>query len=76
MLYVMFNFLKLFFSFLFFSLYFSYWNRLEMFCRRLVENFEEVHIISGPLFLPETDHDSGKKYIRYEVSRETLSLVL
>ena len=46
---------------------FRYWNRLEMFCRSLLKQFKEVHIMSGPLFLPEIDQDSGKKYIKYEV---------
>jgi len=45
----------------------GFWNRLEMYCRDLVANFDHVWIISGPLFLSETNPHSGKKYVRYEV---------
>lgn len=46
----------------------SYWNRLEMFCRDLTADYDEVRVISGPLFLPEEDKDSGKSFVKYEVS--------
>ena len=45
-----------------------YWNRLEMYCRDLSNRFEQVHVITGPLFLPELDQESGKTYVKYEVS--------
>ncbi|XP_074659448.1 nuclease EXOG, mitochondrial-like [Tubulanus polymorphus] len=45
----------------------GFWNRLEMYCRDLTKNFTDVYVISGPLFLPELDEKTGKKYVRYEV---------
>lgn len=45
-----------------------YWNRLEMYCRDLSNRFEQVHVITGPLFSPELDQESGKTYVKYEVS--------
>jgi len=45
----------------------GFWNRLEMYCRDLVANFDHVWVISGPLFLSETNPHSDKKYVRYEV---------
>lgn len=46
----------------------GFWNRLEMYCRDLAAKFDHVWIVSGPLFLPETNaHSSGKKFVRYEV---------
>lgn len=47
----------------------GFWNRLEMFCRDLARRFEDVHVISGPLFLPRTE-DDGKKYVKYQVIGE------
>ena len=46
----------------------SYWNRLEMYCRDLTKRHNEVSITSGPLFLPEKDNESGKRFVKYEVS--------
>ena len=39
-----------------------------MFCRDLTADYDEVRVISGPLFLPEEDKDSGKSFVKYEVS--------
>ncbi|XP_072032272.1 nuclease EXOG, mitochondrial-like isoform X2 [Amphiura filiformis] len=45
----------------------GFWNRFEIYCREhLPEHFEEVRVISGPLFLPSEGKD-GKKYIKYQV---------
>jgi len=45
----------------------GFWNRLEMYCRDLAAKFDHVWVISGPLFLPETSPQNGKKYVQYEV---------
>ena len=44
----------------------SYWNRLEIYCRNLAKEYDEVRVISGPLFLPEEKKD-GKRYVQYQV---------
>ncbi|EFC46260.1 predicted protein, partial [Naegleria gruberi] len=42
-----------------------YWLRLEMFTRGMAKQFDNVHVLAGPLFVPE---ESGKKkFVRYEV---------
>jgi len=49
----------------------GFWNRLEMYCRELTKRFDDVHIISGPLFLPcsRTQVDGKtRKFVQYEVS--------
>ena len=43
----------------------GFWNRVEFYCRDLVQKFDRVWIVSGPLFLPQVE--GGKKYIKYEV---------
>ena len=45
-----------------------YWNSIEDYCRKLTKKYKEVSIVSGPLYLPETDPSSGKKFVKYEVS--------
>lgn len=47
----------------------NYWNRLEMYCRRLSKKFDEVLVISGPLYLPQVDEE-GRKTITYTVIGE------
>ncbi|KAL2085247.1 hypothetical protein ACEWY4_018567 [Coilia grayii] len=44
----------------------GFWNRLEMYCRNLTNRFEDVWIVSGPLFLPEVGED-GKKTVSYQL---------
>jgi len=44
----------------------GFWNRLEMYCRKLTKSFDDVNVISGPLFLPEKAED-GKKFVKYQV---------
>jgi len=45
----------------------NYWNRLEIYCRELTNQFSDVYIISGPLWLPEqesiTDQTSKSEQI-------------
>lgn len=45
----------------------GFWNRLEIFCKNLVERYDDVYVYSGPLYLPYTDEDTKKKYVKYEV---------
>lgn len=47
----------------------GYWNRLEYFCRGLALIYDEVSIISGPLFQVQQSAD-GKKFVHYEVIGE------
>ncbi len=55
-----------------------YWNRLELYCRKLTGHYDEVTIITGPLFLPERRKagEGGKerKYVTYEVTRHCVNL--
>jgi len=37
----------------------NYWNRLEIYCRDLTKLYQDVYIISGPLWLPEEDKTSN-----------------
>ena len=43
-----------------------YWARLEKFARMLVDQYEDVYIYSGPLYLPEKSTD-GKWYVHHQV---------
>ncbi|XP_037068375.1 nuclease EXOG, mitochondrial-like isoform X2 [Pollicipes pollicipes] len=47
----------------------GFWNRLEIYCRNLTKTFDDVNVISGPLFLPQKEED-GRKYVKYEVIGE------
>ena len=49
-----------------------YWNSVEDYCRRLAKRYSQVNIISGPLYLPQKDSESNKKFVKYEVSEFTL----
>jgi endonuclease G len=42
------------------------WLRLENYVRSLVGQYEELHIYTFPLYLPEPSTD-GKRYVRYQV---------
>lgn len=46
----------------------GFWNRLEIYCRDLTNNFTDVRVISGPLMLQNTEEGS-KRFVKYEVSR-------
>lgn len=43
------------------------WHRIECYCRKLAEKYSNVFVLSGPLFVPENDPRSGKKFINYQV---------
>jgi len=43
------------------------WLQLEKIVRRLTKWFDEVYVVTGPLFLPEHDAESGKNFVKYEV---------
>ena len=45
----------------------DYWAHLEDFCRRLTNYFPSVRIVTGPLYLPHKDPETGKYKIEYEV---------
>ena len=57
--------------------HFSYWNRLEMYCRDLARRYSSVHVISGPLYLPsEPVEEGGKKFVKYQVmSNQRISFI-
>lgn len=42
------------------------WSRLEKHARSLTKTNEKVHVISGPLYLPNLE-ENGKRYVKYEV---------
>ncbi len=42
------------------------WKALETYVRKLAESHAEVHVYTGPLFLPENTPD-GKRYVTYQV---------
>ncbi len=42
------------------------WLRLECYVRSLASRFEELHVFTLPLFLPELD-PNGNRYVRYQV---------
>lgn len=44
----------------------GYWLQIESFVRRLVHEFDQVYVISGPLFLPRLNED-GNYYVNYQV---------
>ena len=43
----------------------GFWNRLEMYCRELARRFDDVHVISGPLYMPHAEPD-GRRYVKYQ----------
>lgn len=46
----------------------DYWAHLENFCRDLAwDDFESVRIVTGPLFLPKLNKETGKFEVKYEV---------
>ncbi|KAL9643507.1 hypothetical protein ABK040_010121 [Willaertia magna] len=53
-----------------------YWLRMEMFTRGLAKNFDNLHVLAGPLFVPQESKTEvretkkgkeAKKYVTYEV---------
>ncbi|KAK5780922.1 ribonuclease PWA37_003581 [Arxiozyma heterogenica] len=45
----------------------DYWSHFEYFCRQLTQKYNNVRIITGPLFLPKKDEKDGKFRVTYEV---------
>ncbi|GFX09852.1 endonuclease G, mitochondrial [Trichonephila clavipes] len=44
----------------------SAWKKLEMHVRKMVENYKNVYVVTGPLYMPRLQPD-GKKYVIYQV---------
>lgn len=44
----------------------NYWFYFEEFVRSLTTNFDDVYVITGPLYLPKIQED-GRYYVKYEV---------
>ncbi|MGR3912018.1 MAG: DNA/RNA non-specific endonuclease [Candidatus Rhabdochlamydia sp.] len=42
------------------------WLKLERYARSLIPLWDKIYVITGPLFMPQTD-EKGARYIRYEV---------
>jgi endonuclease G len=48
----------------------EYWAYLEEFCRKLTNEFKDVYVVTGPLYLPRKDPkfpNPDKWYVQYEV---------
>lgn len=45
------------------------WARLEKHVRDLTKTASKVHVVSGPLYLPQAD-ESGKRWVKYQVIGE------
>ncbi|XP_066301396.1 nuclease EXOG, mitochondrial-like [Branchiostoma lanceolatum] len=46
----------------------GFWNRFEMYCRDLTSRFEDVYVVSGPLYLPTQEDE--QKVVKYPVIGE------
>ncbi|KAJ3040865.1 nuclease [Rhizophlyctis rosea] len=44
----------------------GYWFHFENFTRSLTHEFDDVYVVTGPLYLPKKEED-GKFYVKYEV---------
>jgi endonuclease G, mitochondrial len=44
----------------------GYWKEFEIFVRELTKSYLEVHVLTGPLYLP-TSYTDGKRYVHYQV---------
>ncbi len=45
----------------------GYWAKLEKYARDLTKIYHHVTVVTGPLFLPVFEKDTGKYYVKYEV---------
>ena len=45
----------------------GYWMLTEKFVRSLSRKFDDVYVITGPLFLPRLDVETGHYYVKYRV---------
>lgn len=41
----------------------NYWNRLEIFCRELTNQYKDVYVISGPLWLPYNEDENPENVL-------------
>ena len=44
----------------------GYWTKLEKHVRNLTKEYQNIFVITGPLYLP-TVEENGKRYVKYEV---------
>ncbi len=44
----------------------GYWSKLEKHVRNLTQQYNSIHVITGPLYLPYQEAD-GKRYVKYQV---------
>ncbi len=44
----------------------GYWSKLEKHVRDLTKNYQNIYVITGPLYLPHQEVD-GKRYVKYQV---------
>lgn len=45
----------------------DYWSHFEYFCRGLTKKYNDVRIMTGPLYLPKRDETDGKFKVTYEM---------
>ncbi|KAF9934859.1 nuclease [Mortierella antarctica] len=45
----------------------DYWAHFENFCRVLTKRYQDVYVITGPLYLPYQDPTDNKFYVKHEV---------
>ncbi|KAI8923995.1 hypothetical protein BC831DRAFT_551737 [Entophlyctis helioformis] len=45
----------------------GYWGHFENFVRSLTAVYDDVYVVTGPLYLPALDPSDGKHYVRYQV---------
>jgi hypothetical protein len=39
----------------------DFWNRLEIYCRDLTKTYSDVHVVSGPIWLPEDNGEEAEQ---------------
>ena len=44
----------------------GYWNKLERHVRDLTKDYQNVYVVSGPLYLPNIE-ENGRRFVKYEV---------
>lgn len=45
----------------------GYWLQVESFVRRLVHDFDDIYVVTGPLYLSKKDEKDEKSYVTYQV---------
>ena len=43
----------------------GFWYQMESYCRKLTENYDDVYVVSGPLYLPAKEN--GEWFVKYKV---------